>query len=57
MKPAGESLWSLIATAANDPEVEEIAYLVGKKRIEENEVSKDHVALDCFSFKDNVPYS
>ena len=42
----GESLWSLISLAANEPEVEEIAFLIGNKRIKENEVSKDYAALD-----------
>ena len=36
----GESLWSLISLAANEPEVEEIAFLIGNKRIKENEVSE-----------------
>ena len=42
----GESLWSLISSAANEPEVEEIAFLIGNKRIKENEVSKYYAELD-----------
>ena len=38
-------MWSLISSAANEPEVEEIAFLIGNKRIKENEVSKDYAAL------------
>ena len=45
----GESLWSLISSAANEPEVEEIAFLIGNKRIKENEVSKDYAALDTLT--------
>lgn len=45
----GESLWSLISSAANEPEVEEIAFLIGNKRIKENAVSKDYGALDTLT--------
>jgi hypothetical protein len=38
MKPADGGLWVLIASTANEPEVEEIARLIGTKRIKENEV-------------------
>lgn len=39
MKAADESLWALIASAANEPEIEEIARLVGSRRIRDNDVS------------------
>ena len=57
MIAAGSSLWSLIALAANEPEIEEIAFLIGNKRIKENEVSKDTAsltALDSFSCENNI---
>ena len=38
MKGVCESLWSLIASAANEPEIEEIAHIVGNRRIKDNEV-------------------
>ena len=38
-------MWSLISSAANEPEVEEIAFLIGNKRIKENEVSKYYAEL------------
>ena len=41
----GESLWSLISLAANEPEFEEIDFLIGNKRIKENEVSKHYAEL------------
>ena len=48
MKDKSESLWSLIASAANEPEIEEIAHIVGNKRIKDNEVRllKDCIFID-----------
>jgi hypothetical protein len=33
-----EGLWALIASAVKGPEVEEIAHIVGNKRIKDNQV-------------------
>lgn len=38
MEPVDGGLWALIASTANEPEVEEIARLIGTKRIKDNEV-------------------
>jgi hypothetical protein len=45
MKPTDGGLWVLIASTANEPEVEEIARLIGTKRIKDNEVRMKPV---CF---------
>jgi hypothetical protein len=45
MKPADGGLWVLIASIANEPELEEIARLIGTKRIKENEVSIKRVVF------------
>ena len=45
MKPTDGGLWVLIASTANEPEVEEIARLIGTKRIKDNEVRIKPVAF------------
>lgn len=39
MTSVNDGVWTLIASMANEPEVEEIAGLIGVKRIKDNEVS------------------
>lgn len=35
----GDGLWALIASTVRGPEVEEIAHIVGNKRIKDNQVT------------------
>ena len=44
MRAVESSLWSLIASTANKPEVGELAYIIGAKLIKDNEVRKNR----CF---------
>lgn len=45
MKAVETSLWSLIASSANKPEVDELAFIIGAKLIKDNEVRKCRVQL------------
>jgi hypothetical protein len=45
MKAVETSLWSLIASSANKPEVGELAFIIGAKLIKDNEVRKYRVLL------------
>ena len=45
MKAVETSLWSLIASSANKPEVGELAFIIGAKLIKDNEVRKCRVLL------------